>query len=182
MRHKDRLNRFLDLQNKNINFADIAKELGVAQSTLRQYLNKNGYIIKEGKYTVKGEKDNNVSKQIEIKLDNKIKTNKTKTKYKKYKKDKKINITQDDMDKLCEVYDWYLQVKDLKTINKKNKNLKEDIIIELDKLEDVKSTNIKVEKNVWQEFERLCSNSEYNKQQILTQALKDFMKEYKHLL
>ena len=28
------------------------------------------------------------------------------------KKDRKINITQEDMDKLCEVYDWYLSVKD----------------------------------------------------------------------
>ena len=49
-------------------------------------------------------------------------------------------------------------------------------------LKDVKGTSIKVDKNTWEEFERLCSNSEFSKQQILTQALKDFMKEYKHLL
>ena len=36
--------------------------------------------------------------------------------------------------------------------------------------------------NTWEEFERLCSNSNFSKQQIITQALKDFMKEYKHLL
>ena len=55
-------------------------------------------------------------------------------------------------------------------------------MIEDKELKDVKGTSIKVDKNTWEEFERLCSNSEFSKQQILTQALKDFMKEYKHLL
>jgi metal-responsive CopG/Arc/MetJ family transcriptional regulator len=41
---------------------------------------------------------------------------------------------------------------------------------------------LKIDKNVWEEFERLCSNSQFSKRQIITQALKDFMKEYKHLL
>ena len=42
--------------------------------------------------------------------------------------------------------------------------------------------SIKVDKKTWEDFERLCSNSQFSKQQIITQALKDFMKEYKHLL
>ncbi|HAU5250419.1 TPA: DNA-binding protein, partial [Clostridioides difficile] len=32
------------------------------------------------------------------------------------------------------------------------------------------------------DFERLCSNSNFEKHQILTQALKEFMKKYKNLL
>ena len=64
----------------------------------------------------------------------------------------------------------------------KKNSRKKDIVIEELESKEFKSTSIKVEKNTWQEFERLCSNSEFSKQQIITQALKDFMKEYKHLL
>ena len=38
------------------------------------------------------------------------------------------------------------------------------------------------EKETWEDFERLCSNSSFNKKEIITQALKDFMKTYKNLL
>ena len=49
-------------------------------------------------------------------------------------------------------------------------------------MSNLKSVSIKVEKSTWEEFERLCSNSEYKKQEILTQALKNFLKENKNLL
>lgn len=39
-----------------------------------------------------------------------------------------------------------------------------------------------VDKKTWEDFERLCSNSKFTKQEIITQALKNFMKEYKNLL
>ena len=98
------------------------------------------------------------------------------------KKDRKINITQEDLDKLCEVYDWYMEVKDLKSMKSKSNTIKKDIKIEDTNLDSLKSTSIKVDKKTWEDFERLCSNSKFSKQEIITQALKDFMKEYKNLL
>ena len=86
------------------------------------------------------------------------------------------------MDKLCEVYDWYLEVKDYKSMKPKRTSKKKDVLIDNLEIKELKSTSIKVEKNTWEEFERLCSNSEFSKQQIITQALKDFMKEYRNLL
>ena len=127
----------------------------------------------------------NISKKNIEKLNNKkfeSKTTLSKSKTTKVKKDRRINITQDDLDKLCEVYDWYMQVKDYKSMKPKNISKKKDVLVEELEMKEVKSTSIKVDKSVWEEFERLCSNSEFNKQQIITQALKDFMKEYKHLL
>ena len=100
----------------------------------------------------------------------------------KPKKDRKINISQDDMDKLCEVYDWYIQVKDNKALQVKKTSNKKDILLENGNVKDIKSVNIRVEKETWEEFERLCSNSSFNKKEIITQALKDFMKTYKNLL
>lgn len=100
----------------------------------------------------------------------------------KKSKNSKVNMTVEDMDKLCEVYDWYLSIKDLKTLQSKKKNSAKDINIEKCDMSNLKSTTIKVDKNTWDEFERLCSNSDYTKQEIITQALKNFLKENKNLL
>lgn len=109
-------------------------------------------------------------------------TKKTMSKKVTPKKDKKINISQEDLDKLCEVYDWYIEVKDNKALRPKKLSNKKDIVIEDENIKDIKSVNVRVDKGTWEEFERLCSNSSYSKKEIVTQALKDFMKAYKSLL
>lgn len=187
MKDKERIKKFIELQDKNLKLEDIALELGIAKTTLRVFLNKNGYKMNNGKYKLKDEVIE--FKQIEFeenknsnkKKSTKIKENKT-TKRQTPKKDKKINITQEDLDKLCEVYDWYMEVKDLKSMKSNSNKNKKDIKIEDTNLESLKSTSIKVDKKTWEDFERLCSNSKFSKQEIITQALKDFMKEYKNLL
>nr|WP_294573664.1 DNA-binding protein [uncultured Romboutsia sp.] len=220
MKDKERIKKFIELQDKNLKFEDIALELGIAKTTLRVFLNKNGYKMNNGKYKLKDDviefkqiefeenknynknkstktKENKTTSKKEkditktgktkesnlkknIKVENKVE-NKT-TKRQIPKKDRKINITQEDLDKLCEVYDWYMEVKDLKSMKTNSSKNKKDIKIEDTNLESLKSTNIKVDKKTWEDFERLCSNSKFSKQEIITQALKDFMKEYKNLL
>ena len=210
MKGNERLKLFLELQNKNINIDDIAKQLGITTKTLRGFLNKNGYKLENNKYVLKDK--NNLSQISFIEIDSKEKKDIKKTSKKNLvtkkntknennklkkdeekikdiankkvnKKDRKINLTQEDIDKLCEVYDWYLQVRDNNNMKpKKIISNKKDINIEEKELKELKSTSIKVDKSTWEDFERLCSNSNFSKQQIITQALKDFMKEYKHLL
>ena len=211
MKGNERLEKFLQLQNKNISFENISKEIGISPVTLRRFLNKMGYKSENGKYVLTSEiekneivktnkKDNKgllnkratkktTKKEMQISFDNLEEKSKKANNSKKNnvskiksKKERKINITQEDLDKICEVYDWYLEVKDYKSMKPRKTSNKKDVIIEDKELKDVKGTSIKVDKNTWEEFERLCSNSEFSKQQILTQALKDFMKEYKHLL
>lgn len=134
---------------------------------------------KDKKDTNKKEEKIKTTKIKNIKKDNN--TSKEKPKKVQAKKDRKINITQEDLDKLCEVYDWYMQVKDYKSVKPK-KNNKKDINIDKKELKDLKSTSIRVDKQTWEDFERVCSNSQFSKSEILTQALNDFMNEYKHLL
>lgn len=105
--------------------------------------------------------------------------NKSKQKTTKVKKDRKINLTQEDLDKLCEVYDWYLEVRDFKSL--KPKKQKKNIVIDFEETED-KIVNLKVDKGVWDDFLRLCSNSSYDRKTLVTQALSDFMKNHKDLL
>ncbi|EEA85937.1 hypothetical protein [Peptacetobacter hiranonis] len=99
------------------------------------------------------------------------------------KKDRKINITQEDMDKLCEVYDWYLRVKDTISYNaateedSKNK----DVIIEETELKDTKKAYLNIDRQTWEDFDVLCSNCGFKKNEVLTQIIKDFLREHRNL-
>lgn len=202
MNSKDRIELFLKYQNQNMSFEDISEKLEMKPATLRRNLNKNGYKSEKGIYVksidgsqISFDNVNSTKKSSKSKLKTKDTKEKSKTKEtikpkekvnkKKStipKKDKKINICQDDIDKLCEVYDWYIEVKDNKVFRPKKVSNKKDIVLDTEEISDVKSANIRVDKQTWEDFERLCSNSSYNKKEILTQALKDFMKVYKNLL
>ena len=60
---KERIKKFIELQNKDLKFEDIALELGIAKTTLRVFLNRNGYKMNNGKYKLKDESSE--FKQIE---------------------------------------------------------------------------------------------------------------------
>lgn len=205
MTSNQRIDEFLKLQEKGISLDEIASTLGIKPQTLKRDLNKNGYKSVKGKYIKKDEKSQNVSIQVSF-VDNELnqKNNEKKakkttpkktkvaeqnnknekvkvknTKTSKTKKDKKINLTQEDLDKLCEVYDWYLEIKDCKSL--KPKKTKKEIVVDFEKTED-KTVSMKVDKGVWEDFLRLCSNTSHDRKTLLTQALSDFMKVHKDLL
>ena len=205
MTSNQRIDEFLKLQDKGISLDEIASTLGIKPQTLKRDLNKNGYKSVKGKYIKRDEKSQNVSIQVSF-VDNELnqKNNEKKakkttpkktkvaeqsnknekvkvknTKTSKTKKDKKINLTQEDLDKLCEVYDWYLEIKDCKSL--KPKKTKKEIIVDFEKTED-KTVSMKVDKGVWEDFLRLCSNTSHDRKTLVTQALSDFMKVHKDLL
>lgn len=205
MTSNQRIDEFLKLQDKGISLDEIASTLGIKPQTLKRDLNKNGYKSVKGKYIKKDEKSQNVSIQVSF-VDNELnqKNNEKKakkttpkktkvaeqnnknekvkvknTKTSKTKKDKKINLTQEDLDKLCEVYDWYLEIKDCKSL--KPKKTKKEIVVDFEKTED-KTISMKVDKGVWEDFLRLCSNTSHDRKTLVTQALSDFMKVHKDLL
>lgn len=205
MTSNQRIDEFLKLQDKGISLDEIASTLGIKPQTLKRDLNKNGYKNVKGKYIKKDEKSQNVSIQVSF-VDNELnqKNNEKKakkttpkktkvaeqnnknekvkvknTKTSKTKKDKKINLTQEDLDKLCEVYDWYLEIKDCKSL--KPKKTKKEIVVDFEKTED-KTVSMKVDKGVWEDFLRLCSNTSHDRKTLVTQALSDFMKVHKDLL
>lgn len=215
MTDKQKLDKFLKLQNKGISIDEIATQLDSDIKALRRFLNKNGYKSVKGKYVKKDDIPVNDSKQdvkqLELTMNSTksskpaTKESKTSTKSKKnntsstaskksskpsttksqkvYKsKPAKVNVSAEDLDKLCEVYDWYLSVKDIKSLKPKITKSKKDILIEECDMTDLKSTRVQVEKSTWEEFERLCSNSDHTKQEIITQAIKEFLKQYKNLI
>lgn len=135
-------------------------------------------LNKEGDKKQDTKIEDNKTKQNKLKITQEVNKAKKNLKNTKPKKDRKINLTQEDLDKLCEVYDWYLEVKDCKSLKpKKTKKLN----IDFEKTED-KTVSVKVDKGVWEDFLRLCSNTPHDRKTIITQALSDFMKNHKELL
>lgn len=190
MTDKQKLDKFLKLQNKGIKIEEIAIELACEVKQLRRFLNKNGYKSVKGKYEKKEDTIVGDIKQLELTIDpNKKSLNKNTKKSNSANSNKvckakpaKVNVSAQDLDKLCEVYDWYLSVKDIKILQPKGKKAKKDVVIDSCNISELKASRIQVEKSTWEEFERLCSNSKHTKQEIMTQAIKEFLQQYKHLI
>ena len=156
MNSKDRIELFLKYQKQNMPFEDISNKLGIKASTLRRSLNKNGYKSEKGIY-VKSIDESQISFE-----DIKDTKKSSKSKIKGNNNTKEINKN--------------------KAFKPKKLSSKNDVLLDKTNINDFKSVNIRVDKQTWEDFERLCSNSSFNKKEIITQALKDFMKTYKNLL
>ena len=50
---KNKLKRFLELQEKGVKIEEIANKLNIELKELRKFLNKNGYKSVKGKYKLK---------------------------------------------------------------------------------------------------------------------------------
>ena len=72
-----------------------------------------------------------------------------------------------------------LTFRDCKSL--KPKKTKKEIVVDFEKTED-KTVSMKVDKGVWEDFLRLCSNTSHDRKTLVTQALSDFMKVHKDLL
>lgn len=94
----------------------------------------------------------------------------------------KVNITQEDMDKLCEVYDWYLQVKDLDIIEANTQFKQSSIEVEDNIIKSKKRISSVVDESTWDDFSRLCENTSHKKSDLLTQAMKEFLLKHKDLV
>lgn len=98
------------------------------------------------------------------------------------KNNSKVSVTQEDMDKLCEVYDWYLQVKDLNIIYANTNMKKTSLEIDDNIIKDKKRISSIVDESIWEDFSRLCENTCHKKGDVLTQAIKEFLTKHKDLI
>lgn len=183
------------LETKN-NEKEVKTKTRKRSTSSKKLENKEDNNIKELKKedngTVKKTRKKKSSSKEEVN-ENKISTNnkatnktssKTSTTKKKAapKKDRKINISQEDMDKLCEVYDWYLSVKDTISYNAATeKSENKEFIIEEKNIKDTKRASINVDRQVWEDFDVICSNLGFKKNEVLTQIIKDFLREHRNL-
>lgn len=172
------------MTDKQVAFEDLIavdKKLK-STSTAKKNLAKKSEGKKASTKSSATKKKNSKKNTKEKSNKNTSKLNKTSSRSTSRVKNSKVNVTQEDMDKLCEVYDWYLQIKDLDLV-KANVNMKKSSInIDEEIIKNKKRIASVVDENIWEDFSRLCENTCHKKGDVLTQAIKEFLLKHKDLI
>ena len=96
-------------------------------------------------------------------------------------KTSRVSFTQDELDKLCEVYDWYMAIKDLDPLRKVKHIEYTNIKIEEDIIKQAKKVSITIDQDVWENFSTLATNISQKKGPLLTEILKEYLLKHRDL-
>lgn len=96
-------------------------------------------------------------------------------------KTSRVSFTQDELDKLCEVYDWYMAIKDLDPLKQVKHIENTNIKIEEDIIKQAKKVSITIDQDVWENFSTLATNISQKKGPLLTEILKEYLLRHRDL-
>ncbi len=96
-------------------------------------------------------------------------------------KTSRVSFTQDELDKLCEVYDWYMAIKDLDPLKQVKHIENTNIKIEEDIIKQAKKVSITIDQDVWENFSTLATNISQKKGLLLTEILKEYLLKHRDL-
>ncbi len=173
----EKVNYILKLQSEGKTRHQIKEILGYKHlDSMTKYMRKRGYKVENDKYTLKDDSCHQ-NGNIEIKPlltidDNSMTINDAN------------NIKQDMIEIIeykSEIFDmlnWFKN-RDDNSMTQVIEVINEGIKIDLPESETTRTT-IRINKVIWDEFDLFCAeNKEFNKQDLMAQALKDFMKNNK---
>ncbi|MBF1059070.1 MAG: hypothetical protein HXL24_05965 [Peptostreptococcus sp.] len=96
-------------------------------------------------------------------------------------KTSRVSFTQDELDKLCEVYDWYMAIKDLDPLKQVKHIENTNIKIQEDIIKQAKKVSITIDQDVWENFSTLATNISQKKGPLLTEILKEYLLKHRDL-
>lgn len=170
----EKANYILELQSEGKTRHQIKEILGYKHlDSMTKYMRKRGYKVENDKYTLKDDschQDGNTEiKPILTVDDNSMTINDAN------------NIKQDMIEIIehkSEIFDmlnWFKN-RDDDSMTQVIEVINEGIKIDLPESETTRTT-IRINKTIWDEFDLFCNeNKEFNKQDLMAQALKEFMK------
>lgn len=170
----EKANYILELQSEGKTRHQIKEILGYKHlDSMTKYMRKRGYKVENDKYTLKDDschQDGNAEiKPILTVDDNSMTINDAN------------NIKQDMIEIIehkSEIFDmlnWFKN-RDDNSMTQVIEVINEGIKIDLPESETTRTT-IRINKTIWDEFYLFCNeNKEFNKQDLMAQALKEFMK------
>ena len=173
----DKVNYILQLQIEGKTRHEIKDILGYKHlDSMTKYMRKRGYKVENDMY-VYSDDDCHQIRSVKIKspevYDDKGMTN-----------NNALNIKQDMIeiikhkDEILDMIKWFKNYDD-KGMTEVIEVINEGIKINLPNSETTRTT-IRINKSIWEEFDKFCNeNKEFNKQDLMAQALKDFMKNNK---
>lgn len=170
----DKVNYILQLQDEGKTRHEIKDILGYKHlDSMTKYMRNRGYRVENNRYILNDDNCHRV-KKVEIKPilfnnDNSMTTNNA------------LNIKKDMIeiiehkDEIFDMLKWFKN-RDDKGMTEVIEVINQGIKIDLPESETTRTT-IRINKVIWDEFDKFCGeNKEFNKQDLMAQALKDFMK------
>lgn len=169
----DKVSYILKLQREGKSRHEIKDILGYKYlDSMTKYMKKRGYKVEKDKYILSDDSCHQVGnveiKQIYTGDDNSMTINNPN------------NIKQDMIDiiehkeEIFDMLKWFKN-RDDNSMTEVIEVINEGIKIDLPESETTRTT-IRINKVIWEEFDVFCNkNKEFNKQDLMAQALKDFM-------
>ena len=174
----DKVNYILQLQSEGKSRHEIKDILGYKiLDSMTKYMRKHGYKVENNKYVLRDDschQEQSIGKSIVLQSDdNSMSISNT------------FNIKQDMIEiiehkeEIFDMLKWFKN-RDDNSMTEVIEVINEGIKIDLPDSETTRTT-IRINKIIWDEFDKFCGeNKEFNKQDLMAQALKDFMKNNKN--
>ncbi|MGL5749775.1 MAG: hypothetical protein ACRCXT_04560 [Paraclostridium sp.] len=170
----DKVQYILQLQDEGKTRHEIKDIVGYKLlDSMTKYMRKHGYKVENNIYVLRDDschQDGNVEISTVSRCDdNSMTTNNM------------FNIKQDMIeivehkDEIFDMLNWF-KTRDDNSMTEVIEVINEGIKIDLPESETTRTT-IRINKVIWEDFDVFCNeNKEFNKQDLMAQALKDFMK------
>ncbi|TQO55605.1 hypothetical protein [Paraclostridium bifermentans] len=170
----EKVNYILKLQSEGKNRHEIKDILGYKHlDSMTKYMRKRGYKVENDKYTLKDDSCYH-SENLEIKPLLNIDDNSMTINDANNIKQDMIEIVE-HKNEIFDMLNWFKN-RDDKSMTQVIEVINEGIKIDLPESETTRTT-IRINKIIWDEFDLFCNeNKEFNKQDLMAQALKNFMR------
>lgn len=203
---EEKIKMVLKLQDEGKERDEIAECLNIKKDSINKMMNRNGFKVENGKFIEKDEDEKTIPKLNKPKLKTlksmKPKLNSCNTSVEQKKEEVYNNCESDVLQVIDNNCDTSVEQKKMQEqlfailplaenleylCNNIDKikaliDVKKEKYIELtiNRKEEAEQTNYRVYKTVKQDFKKFCSeHSDYKVQELISQALKDFMDKYK---
>lgn len=178
---EEKFKQILRLQDKGLTRHEIKDKLGYKRlDSMTKYMSNKGYKVYNEKYILRYDKDmTNVTDKANMAKDEKLTVNDDKDMTIDIFQDLKRNIINlaNDYDKIQEVLMWF-NSNDDKGMTEVIEVINEGIKINLSTTENIRTT-IRINKDTWNRFDKFArDNKEFNKQDLMAQALEDYMNKF----
>ncbi|WP_455539844.1 hypothetical protein [Terrisporobacter sp.] len=159
---------------KGINRAEIYRNIGIAKSTIEGQLSRNSYKFSK-------ELNKFISKQDDESMTAVIDEKNLDIGFIEAQKDLKNNIINlaNDYDRIQKVLKWFDNNSDDKGMTQVIEVINEGIKMNLPQSNKIRTT-IRINESTWNRFKEFAEeHKEFNQQDLMAQALEDYMKKYK---
>ena len=182
MDSKDKLSLIIQLDKEGKSRHNIKDILGYSSiDSLTKFMKKQGYIYKNGYILINDDKGmtvvSNDKHMTNVSDQNNIDDNSMTSLINSDLKNNLVGLAADYLD-IKKMLEWFKNMNDDKSMIEVSATITDGLKINIDQSEYIRTT-VRIGKDSWNKFEQFCNeNKEFKKQDLLSQALEEFIEKY----